>query len=137
VALDVDVVEVLTTEVIAAQPLVQTVIEASPQLELFEVSTVETVIVEVQAPQVTEIEVGVPGPPGPPGGEEMPMVQKEIDFVGPDVIYRGEAAPGSLLSSPVWRIKKIVFVGEDISEKWAGGSALFDKVWNDRTTYSY
>lgn len=136
-ALDVDVIEVITTQVIVAESTTSSVVEVTPQPDLIEVSTVETVIVDIQAPQVTEVVVGIPGPAGPPGGEEMPMVQKEVDFVGQDMIYRGEAAPGSLTSDPVWRIKRILFVGEDISEKWAGGSALFDKVWNDRATYSY
>lgn len=81
---------------------------------------------------------GPAGPAGPPGGsEEVATYQKEIDFVGSDVIYKGEAAPGSLISANVWRIKKIQFVAEDISEKWANGSAAFDKVWSDRATYSY
>ncbi len=67
----------------------------------------------------------------------MATYQKEVDFVGSDVIYKGEAAPGSLISANVWRIKKIQFIAEDISEKWANGSAAFDKVWADRATYSY
>lgn len=70
--------------------------------------------------------------------EEVMLVDKKTDFVGEDVIYKGEAAPGSLASDPVWRIKKIaIALDGDSSETWAGGSATFSNVWNDRATYTY
>ncbi|PKO27968.1 MAG: hypothetical protein CVU32_01800 [Betaproteobacteria bacterium HGW-Betaproteobacteria-5] len=63
---------------------------------------------------------------------------RRTDFVGDTIIYRGEAAPGSLESNPVWKIKRIEFAPDgDVTEKWAGGTAAFDKVWNDRTTLEY
>lgn len=142
-ALDVDVVEVIVTQPVDVDQVGVAVIEVVPEAEVIEVLTSQIVVVEVQAPTVTEVVVAVPGPPGPPGpagpggGEEMASYQKEVDFVGSDVIYKGEAAPGSVGTAPVWRIKKIQFVGEDISEKWANGTAAFDKVWVDRATYTY
>ena len=80
---------------------------------------------------------GPAGPPGTGGGEDVAAYQKEIDFVGSDVIYKADAVPGSDLLGAVWRIRKITFVGEDIRERWANGSTAFDKVWSDRATYTY
>lgn len=62
---------------------------------------------------------------------------KRIDFVGSDIIYKGEAVPGTTDTQPLWRIKRIEFVGEDVKETWAGGTALFLNVWSDRTMYDY
>ena len=69
-------------------------------------------------------------------------MSRRSDFVGENIIYRGEAAPGSSESSPVWRIKRIEFVNgfdgkQDIDEKWAGGNADFVNAWVDRATLGY
>lgn len=60
-----------------------------------------------------------------------------IDQVGTDTMYIGEAAPGSLPSASVWRIKKVFSVGDDITITWAGGSAALDKIWDNRLALSY
>lgn len=60
-----------------------------------------------------------------------------IDSVGTDIMYIGEAAPGAPLANPVWRIKKVSTVGDDITVTWAGGTAAFDKIWDDRLSLSY
>lgn len=71
-------------------------------------------------------------------GEEDMVYSKRIDFVGEDIIYRGEAAVGSSETDLVWRIRKIVVAGDgDIMETWAGGSAVFNKQWSQRTSYNY
>lgn len=63
---------------------------------------------------------------------------KLIDSTDNDTImYVGEADPGSLPSEAKWRIQKISFIAEDTVIGWAEGSGLFDKVWNDRLSYSY
>lgn len=81
---------------------------------------------------------GPSGPVGPAGSaEEMAANDKEVDFVGTDVIYKGDAAPGSSHSAAVWRIKKLTFVGEDFSERYANGTSLYDKVWSNRASYTY
>lgn len=139
-ALDVDVVEVIVTQPVDVESGASSVVEVVPEAEVIEVLTSQIVVVEVQAPAVTEVVVAIPGPPGPAGpggGEEMASYQKEVDFVGSDVVYKGEAAPGSSQSDPVWRITKITFSGEDMSERWANGSAAFDKVWSNRASYTY
>lgn len=61
-----------------------------------------------------------------------------IDSTNNDsIMYIGEAAPGSLTSAAVWRIKKVTFVAEDTSITWASGSAAFDKIWDNRLALSY
>lgn len=55
--------------------------------------------------------------------------------------YIGEAAPGSAKGDAVWRIKRVEELtganAGDIEILWANGTAAFDKVWNDRATYTY
>lgn len=69
--------------------------------------------------------------------EEMPYA-KRIDFITDDLLYRGEAVVGSLESSPVWRIRKLI-IGEDndVTEIWANGTADYVHTWTDRTIYTY
>lgn len=60
-----------------------------------------------------------------------------IDTDG-DYKYVGEATPGSDPAIAVWRIKRVEFlVDDDIEIMWADGTATFDKVWDNRLTYSY
>ena len=61
---------------------------------------------------------------------------KLIDVSG-DYTYIGEAVPGTSQSASTWRIKRVEQIGPDYNILWASGSAEFDKVWNDRTTYIY
>lgn len=69
--------------------------------------------------------------------EEMPFA-KRIDFITDNELYKGEAPTGSSEFDPVWRIHKIVMNSEsDLVETWASGDSLYDKVWNDRFTYTY
>ena len=71
------------------------------------------------------------------GGEEVAL-SKRIDFISESLFYRGEAAPGASDSASVWRIKRIEFSPDgDVTEKWAGGTADFDKTWDDRSTLNY
>lgn len=63
---------------------------------------------------------------------------RRTDFVGDDVVYRGEASVGSTESSSVWRIRKLTIAEDgDVAETWAGGTANFDKIWNDRASEVY
>lgn len=69
--------------------------------------------------------------------EEMPYA-KRIDFISDAELYRAEALPGTLESAPAWRIRKITIgVDNDTTETWANGNALYNKVWNDRLSYTY
>lgn len=53
--------------------------------------------------------------------------------------YVGEALPGTTKGQSTWRIKRIYEFGSDgdLDILWANGSADFDKIWNDRATYTY
>jgi hypothetical protein len=63
---------------------------------------------------------------------------KQTDFVTDSLIYRGEAAVGSLTSAAAWRIRKLVLgIDGDVSETWADGDANFDNIWDDRISLSY
>jgi hypothetical protein len=96
----------------------------------------DTIVIEVATGSADIIEVlGEAGPAGPGGSEDMPYAKRN-DVVG-NLIYRAEAAPGSLDSAPVWRIWVITMDGDDSMDQWAGGNANFDKVWNDHLTLEY
>lgn len=58
----------------------------------------------------------------------------QVDVVD-TVTYLGEASIGSATSSAVWRIKKIVETGDDVSITYAGGK--FDQVWDNRASLTY
>lgn len=52
--------------------------------------------------------------------------------------YVGEAEPGGVRSNNVWRIKRIAEYANNLTVSlWANNNDLFDKVWDDRTTYTY
>jgi len=72
-----------------------------------------------------------------PNEEDM-IYAKRTDFVSDTLMYRADAAVGTLDSAPLWRIRKItIAVDGDISETWAGGAATFVNAWNDRATLVY
>ena len=56
-----------------------------------------------------------------------------------DLIYMGLAESGSAESASVWQIRRLDYDASKnlLNKKWANGTTLLDKVWNDRTTYSY
>lgn len=63
--------------------------------------------------------------------------ERQIDEVSDDLTYVGKALPGSETSDPVWRISRILTVGTETSEEFAEGTSKFDKVWDDRASYTY
>ncbi len=62
-----------------------------------------------------------------------PKYSMRIDEVSDDLIYVGEALPGSSESSSVWRIKKITSTGV----LFADGNTNFDNRWDQRASLSY
>ena len=66
-----------------------------------------------------------------------PAYTIRLDDVGGGVSYVGEADPGANPALPVWRIKKIVEVGDDITITWADGDDDFDNIWNNRLALVY
>lgn len=59
--------------------------------------------------------------------------------VGVDTLtYVGEAAPGGLAIAANWRIKLVTeYANGYVTVIWANNTELFDKIWNDRGTYTY
>lgn len=52
--------------------------------------------------------------------------------------YKGYADIGhGLADQPVWAIQRITIAGGITNILWAEGTKGFDKVWDDRATYSY
>jgi hypothetical protein len=48
----------------------------------------------------------------------------------------GKAIPGSDTTAAVWQIKKVDTTNGAIVT-WASGNSVFNKVWNDRSGYTY
>ena len=99
----------------------------------------QTIVIASREVQYEVMSMGMQGPPGPPGvgDDEMPYA-KRVDFEG-DIIYRGEAVPGTANSDSLWRVRRIEVspVDGDVDEKWAGGEATFVHSWDDRYTLEY
>ena len=51
--------------------------------------------------------------------------------------YIGESKPGTAVSSPLWRVKKIVTATGITSITFADGNDFFDNVWDDRGSLTY
>lgn len=56
----------------------------------------------------------------------------------PPLTYIGEALPGTANSAATWRIFRLDETNDpDLEIRWADGTADFDKVWDDRASYTY
>jgi len=60
-----------------------------------------------------------------------------IDEVSASVSYIGHSLPGMSTSSPEWRIMKLTVSGSLTRQTFAEGSADFDKIWDNRASYTY
>jgi len=67
------------------------------------------------------------------------MYDLNTDFnAAGNVVYKGEATPGTATSAALWRISKTTVNAEGDSVKlWAGGAADFNQVWDNRLTLTY
>lgn len=75
--------------------------------------------------------VSVPEDPVP-YAERVDMTNNET------VIYKGEASVGTLEGAGTWRIRRLTIAGDnDVTTEWAGGSAAFNQIWDDRLGLSY
>jgi len=71
-------------------------------------------------------------------GEVNPKFTKLIDYAGgSNPVYAGWAFPGTATSSAKWKIKKFVYSGSNVYEYWADYSNQFNKIWDNRATYTY
>lgn len=89
---------------------------------------------------ISVVSVGIQGPTGPAGtGGEAFDGDQLVDYLSDTELYRAEADVGSLSSDPVWRIRHIILALDATSATttWADGTETFDKIWDDRATYTY
>ena len=106
------------------------------------VTTIENISsISVDNEHVNLIEVGMQGPVGPagPGGSQTPYDARS-DTLSDTLVYRGEAAVGSLETASVWRVRRIAITyGSVIATKteYANGSQAFTTAWSDRYTQPY
>jgi len=64
-------------------------------------------------------------------------VQKKFDEASATVTYIGEAEPGASATLAVWRIYKFTTTGSIKDKQWASGTTDYNKIWNDRVSYTY
>ena len=60
------------------------------------------------------------------------------DSVDPDIVYIGEAVPGSVNSDPVWKITQFVEDNNGSTfQQFANGDSGYVHVWDDRESLTY
>lgn len=60
------------------------------------------------------------------------------DFASENVLYRGEAAPGTAEDAAAWKIRRVEFFPDgDVTTTFAAGNAEFVHVWADRAALQY
>ena len=66
-------------------------------------------------------------------------LQEKFDYQGgSDLIYFGETYPGTSPATARWRIRKYTWSGTNPAiTSWANGTKEFDKIWDNRATYTY
>jgi len=66
-------------------------------------------------------------------------LKKRIDYDGgSDPVYVGYAAPGTAEGSAAWQIQKITYTGGLVTGiDFAGGTNDYNRVWDDRASYTY
>lgn len=61
-----------------------------------------------------------------------------IEYSGDNAIYIGEAAMGSGKDEAAWRIKKMTYSGDKITDvQWASGNDNYEHIWDNRASLSY
>lgn len=76
------------------------------------------------------------------GTDWLPTTQggtTQIEFDGSgNPIYIGIAATGSATSSAKWQIRKLTWTASNpTSIQWAGGTRLFNNIWDNRAALAY
>lgn len=67
----------------------------------------------------------------------IPKMASRSDIASSSVIYEGEAAPGSAGTSAVWCISRTTISGSNFVTEYAGGSAAYSNIWDNRASLSY
>lgn len=60
-----------------------------------------------------------------------------VDEVDANTTYIGFAVPGTKKGFARWSIRKIVVDGAITTTRYADGTALYKKEWDERATYDY
>lgn len=123
---------------IAQVPPMQLTVQPAPVVGIV-LQQVEQPTLNVAAIQPAQLQVIAPGAQSTPATPEEEMVySKRTDFVSDSLIYRAEAAPGTLDTAPSWRIRQLsIGIDGDVVEKLANGSASFNNAWSDRAALNY
>lgn len=66
--------------------------------------------------------------------DENPLRVEEVDA---NNTYIGYAVPGTLDSEPKWKLKKVSIVGIITYLGYAEATQDFNKIWDNRATYTY
>ena len=66
-----------------------------------------------------------------------PALITKVDEPNATETYVGESILGTNVASTGWRIKKITIDGNVTTISYADGEETFDKIWDDRTGYTY
>lgn len=67
--------------------------------------------------------------------KDSPLAKLYDDTASP-ITYLGEALPGSLTGSAIWRVSKIDITAGVITT-WADGNSNFDNIWSNRASLTY
>ena len=63
--------------------------------------------------------------------------RQEVDTTDGSVIYMGWAKMKGNTSDAIWRIKRIIINGSNITTTWAEGNIAFTHVWDNRLALNY
>ena len=69
-----------------------------------------------------------------------PSARTQLRYDGENATYSyvGESPVGAATSAPAWKIFRLENTGTaSLNKYWADGSDLFNKVWDNRATYTY
>ena len=61
----------------------------------------------------------------------------KVDEASSTITYIGKAARGSATSASVWQIKRVNTETLAAEIDWAENTDRFDKIWDNRGSYSY
>lgn len=68
---------------------------------------------------------------------QVAQYQNKVEDISTGVFLVGRAVEGSGTSEAVWQIKKVVEVVDGMIFYFANGSDNYNKVWDDRSSYTY
>lgn len=99
-------------------------------------------VIQIEEPNYSVRTLGIQGAKGATGiiaEDALLDNDREIDFIDDDNWYVGYAPAGTATSATGWKIvfNSIYNAEGDSTKAWADGSADYDKVWDDRLTYTY